>query len=116
MTVARRHGHRQSLWGFHVSFADSAAQPVWQTLIGASAAQSADSPAFVDHMAALLASTVDGDSQTRLTALEAALNSVPTIELLFANTRSRDPSRASAHGYRPRCCNEAYSIGEPSAR
>ncbi|HWV94364.1 MAG TPA: hypothetical protein VNZ24_08600, partial [Vicinamibacterales bacterium] len=73
VTVARRRGHRQSLWGFHLAFADSAAQPVWQTLIGVSAAQSGDSPAFVDHMAALLASTLDGDSQTRLTAFEAAL-------------------------------------------
>ena len=73
VTLARRHGHRPSLWGFHVTFADSAAQPVWQTLIGASAAESAASPAFVDHMAALLASTLDADSQTRLTALDAAL-------------------------------------------
>jgi hypothetical protein len=76
VTIAHRHGHRPSLWGFHVSFADSAAQRVWQTLLGAGSAPTAASPAspaLVDRMAALLASTLDGESQTRLSALEAAL-------------------------------------------
>ena len=71
--VTRRRGHRESFWGFHVSFADSAAQSVWQTLIGASTSLPVDSPASLDRLAALLASTLDDDSQGTLAALEAAL-------------------------------------------
>ena len=73
VSVTRRRGHRESFWGFHVSFADSAAQSVWQTLIGARTPLPADSPASLDRLAALLASTLDDDSQGTLAALEAAL-------------------------------------------
>ena len=99
-TVARRHGHRPNLWGFHVCLPIRPHSPCGRHSSAPALPLSADSPAFVDHMAALLASTLDGDSQTRLTALEAALkafhNRAAVREHALARSIESERARLSA--------------------
>jgi len=72
VTTSGRCRNGRGLWGFHTSFADAAARPIWQRLIGVSAPM-ADVGVPIDRVAALLASSLDGDSQSALAALGPAL-------------------------------------------
>ena len=72
LVVTRKRRRRcASVWGFHLSFANSSAQRVWRTLLGVN--YPAESNASVEELVARLASALDGDRETTLAALDASL-------------------------------------------
>jgi hypothetical protein len=78
LTIRRkRYGTSMNLWGFHLAFADSTTQRVWQTLIGANFRDSRfgvrDS---IDEVVATLAAALDTDRERARAAVEASVRAV----------------------------------------
>lgn len=89
----RRSGKRTDLWGFHLAFVDSAAWPIWDTLVGActSFVASAGRPSdWIDRVVESLLTTLDEDRERALTSLETSLKAF----LNCAAVRERALTRA----------------------
>jgi superfamily II DNA or RNA helicase len=101
--VRKRSGRCASLWGFHLSFADSTAQHLWRTLIGAATSSLTDSPVpidSIDRVAPELATKCDGDRERAAASLEAALRAfrerASLRERAIARTIDGERARLSA--------------------
>jgi superfamily II DNA or RNA helicase len=67
---------RGNLWGFHLSFIDSADRLVWHTILGAITATHPDATALgraIDEAATLLASRLENEGKTALASLNTSL-------------------------------------------
>ena len=102
ITITRKHdGSSASLWGLHLSFADSTTQRVWQTLIGANFRDSGfgvrDS---IDEVAAALAAALDTNRERARAAVEtsvrAFLNRAAIREHAIVRTIESERARLSA--------------------
>jgi hypothetical protein len=71
--LRRRTWHHVDLWGFHITFADSSDQLVWQTLLGAVDRRSrADRP--LESLKTTIASALEHQRQTMYALLEHSLH------------------------------------------
>jgi len=101
LTITRKHhGRSTSLWGFHLAFADSATQRLWQTLIGANFRDSGfgvrDS---IDDVAETVAAALDGDRELARaveTSVRAFLNRAAIRERAIMRAIESERARLSA--------------------
>jgi superfamily II DNA or RNA helicase len=101
--LRKRQCDRGNLWGFHLSFIDSADRLVWHTILGAITASHPDARALgraIDEAATLLASTLEHEGRTAMASLETSLRPYLSLasrrEQAMADVLESERARLSA--------------------